>query len=104
MTDTTVYKSCFECGSVYPTARALRQAYRKAHRAWCALRLCGLFVRASTITFCPDCLHEFPPVPRPQCVDCDCTSMVEANDSLMPCECDCHPPMVYLDEIESSRG
>jgi hypothetical protein len=73
------YRVCFECGHVYPTARALRKAYRRVRweilrnpgiggRAWFSnewqtgtLRQVWttLTVRASKIYFCQLCIHDF---------------------------------------------
>lgn len=66
----TGWKVCFECGHVYPSARALRRDYRREFwkasgdswlgrmplraRLWRVLT-----VRASRIDFCQHCLHSF---------------------------------------------
>lgn len=52
------YQVCYECAAEYPTARALRRAYRKGGAALPG-RFRRLFVRASRVYFCPECLHDF---------------------------------------------
>jgi hypothetical protein len=79
------YIACGECGHLYRSARSLRRAYRRVHgqilrhgwrkapwlphrsappfidsrveRIWIWLR--SRFVRASSITFCQECTHDF---------------------------------------------
>lgn len=60
------YIVCLECGHIYRTARDLRRAYRRevlrrpgfgAPRWWRIWR--ALTVRASRITFCQECIHDF---------------------------------------------
>lgn len=59
------YILCPECGHLYRTARELRRAYRRQvlrpgfsvpllWRLWRALT-----IRASRITFCQECIHDF---------------------------------------------
>lgn len=62
----SAYIGCYECGHLYRTAGALRRAYRRE-----VLRLPGhgipfwwrlwraLTIRASQITFCQQCIHDF---------------------------------------------
>jgi hypothetical protein len=62
----TGYISCPECGHLYRTPGELRRAYRRHMltrpnwgvplwpRLWAALT-----VRASRITFCQECIHDF---------------------------------------------
>lgn len=66
------YIACFECGHVYPSARALRRAHRRQIIAmglprrlfgddwhgWLTFLRLLQFVRASRITFCQECLHD----------------------------------------------
>lgn len=67
---------CNECGHVYPTARSLRKAYRRAYwqlcggwskpfgqRGWTPSLPARLWrmatVRAKSISFCQECVHDF---------------------------------------------
>lgn len=60
-----VYQYCLECDTTYPTARALRRAWRQGAR--CAFgrgmwreRWRDYLTRASRIRACPECLHDWP--------------------------------------------
>lgn len=62
---------CFECGHVYRTPRDLRRDYRREY--WRVASMEGAYpaiplrwrlwraatVRASRVTFCPHCIHDF---------------------------------------------
>lgn len=64
--DAGAYRVCGECGHVYATARDLRRAYRRAvlrHipggvRRW-RLWWRAATVRASRVSFCQHCAHDF---------------------------------------------
>jgi len=62
------YRVCFECGHVYPTSRDLRRIYRRKfwqmsrgmpwrRQLWRLRRV--MTVRASQISFCQYCIHDF---------------------------------------------
>lgn len=66
---------CGECGHVFPSAGALRRDYRREYwriasmegvsppiPLWRRIRTAAT-VRASRVTFCPHCLHDFSWMP-----------------------------------------
>jgi hypothetical protein len=64
------YLRCFECGHLYRTKGELRRRYRQELRNayhdgplerwdWLRLRWWLLTVRASRVTFCQECSHDF---------------------------------------------
>lgn len=79
------YIACGECGHLYPSARSLRRAYRRVHNQilrhdwraapWLPQRsgpvfvdsrieriwpwFLSRFVRAASISFCQECIHDF---------------------------------------------
>lgn len=62
------YQVCIECGHVYRTARSLRKEYRRVTWGYRNLEpriprwrilWTMVTVRASSITFCQHCVHDF---------------------------------------------
>lgn len=61
-----LYIACYECGHVYRTPGELRRAYRHAVLRrprfgipWRLLLWHAAFARASRISFCQHCIHDF---------------------------------------------
>jgi hypothetical protein len=53
------FRHCPECTTSYPTEAVLIEAYNRGRPAGTPRALAG-----SGITFCPACMHDFPPPAR----------------------------------------